>query len=186
LPNPSSYAFNLSLSSNLLSQLNPRSFAFSPIHTPYDEDDLISIWESLRVERTAFVRVISSWTRLRSVSFVDCSWLASSETTAAPDQGYRHLSPKDIPELTSSIALSWSFTNKIGGYSQGPHGEDEDGMGMRMRMTKVSWRYWTRVIRCLSGRACRGWGSSWTWGMIKMIGLDWSEICRGCLRNGDV
>jgi hypothetical protein len=127
----------LSLASNFLSRLNPHSLALSP----HASTDLDQYWVCIGTSRPIWERATSTWTRLRSISFIDCSriWL---ETGVSAAEG---LSPRHVPASASSIAFSWSFTQKVGGYAGAAKQGISEGNGPVLEGLAGFWKDWPCV-----------------------------------------
>jgi hypothetical protein len=91
------------LAQDLLSQLNPSTLTLS---RPYF-DILLCDWGPFQVSQQAWRKITSSWTRLASISFVDCPWILLHDT----ESGETPLSPLNLPQQCRSLALSWTFTD---------------------------------------------------------------------------
>jgi hypothetical protein len=119
-----------------LSRLNPHFLALS--HTSTDRDQY---WVSVSTSRPIWERATSTWTRLRSISFIDCSriWL---ETGVSAAEGF---SPRDLPASASSIAFSWLFTQKVGGYAGVAKQSISEGDGPVLEGLAGVWKDWPCV-----------------------------------------
>lgn len=110
----------LFLASNFLSHLNPESIAVTP-----NAGDAVD-WDSLGVARPHWTAATSSWTRLKSITFLDCTWLFLVDT---PDPS-EPFSPSDLPGCDPSIDLVWTFTGRFEGYGSMSESWREDGIHM--------------------------------------------------------
>jgi hypothetical protein len=103
----SHYSLPMDLASDMLAHFDPHSLTLSHRY-PYPSVDPFDI------DPTVFHKATSTWTKLKSLSFIDTVgfWVGFGNDDDVP------LAPSHLPEsCLSSIALAWSFTERVGGYA---------------------------------------------------------------------
>jgi hypothetical protein len=113
------FVYSLSLTSDLLHQLDPRSLTLYVSSTDFDAP---SDWSgnALHVRRNIWKQeqATSRWTRLAYVAFVEIGWIELFKGSKPSKRRAKPLSPSDLRHLPSSIAFSWSFAGRWPNYAQ--------------------------------------------------------------------
>lgn len=102
---------SLSLISSLLSRLDPLSL------TVYNTPSSQPLWNHVMITQLIWNHATASWTRLNRVSFIDCFCLSYGRSESG-NGASTWLPPSDLPGCAGPMALSWEFTDWLGGYAR--------------------------------------------------------------------